>query len=78
MNNRGPVNHCRVFMMDCGAVGELVPKEEFDRLARTGGFAVGPFRDTFGDGHGEPYNPERQAFGKLNDGRCVYAELVED
>ncbi len=38
-------------------------------------FVDGPYRDNFGSGHGEPYNPDRQAFGKLKDGRVVYCEL---
>lgn len=70
-----PRNQCEQFMDENEGSPELLPKAEFDTLARSKQFAVGPFGDTFGDGEGEPYNPYRQAFGKLNDGRLVYCEL---
>jgi hypothetical protein len=73
-----PRNQCLDFLRHHGAVGIPLPKSEFDALARSGSFAVGPYRDTFGDGPGEPYIPDRQAFGELKDGRCVYCELAEE
>lgn len=44
---------------------------EFDRLARKREFADGPHVSTFGDGPGEPYNPDREVWGTLKDGRKV-------
>jgi hypothetical protein len=70
-----PRNQCRKFMADRKAIGTLIPKAEFDSLARSRSFSVGPYRDTFGDGPGDPYQPNRQVFGELKDGRCVYCEL---
>jgi len=58
-----------------GGHGECLPKAEFDKLLDEGAFVDGPFRETFGSGHGEPYNPNRQAFGRLKDGRVVFMEL---
>jgi hypothetical protein len=58
--------------------GELLTRQEFDELFYEDAFIIGPFRDSFGDDDGEPYIPERQAFGQLKDGRYVYAELTED
>lgn len=54
---------------------EMVTQLAFDAHFDAGDFADGPFRDSFGDGYGEPYNPYRQAFGTLKDGRGVYACL---
>jgi hypothetical protein len=73
-----PRNQCKRFMADRKATGVPLPKAEFDALARSRSFAVGPYRDSFGDGPGEPYQPDRQAFGELKDGRCVYCELTEE
>ncbi len=53
----------------------LLIKEEFDSLIRGGWFTDGPYRDNLGSQVGEPYNPNRQAFGMLADGRVVYCEL---
>ena len=63
------------FAGDHGGKPSLLSKADFDAQLEAGQFAVGPYRETFGDGYGEPYNPHRQAFGKLNDGRVVYCEL---
>jgi hypothetical protein len=54
----------------------LVTRAEFDKMVSKKQFVDGPFRETFGDGYGESYNPDRQAFGKLKDGRGVYCELT--
>lgn len=51
-----------------------VPKEEFDKLCRQRAFSSGPYRDTFGDGYGEPYNPNRFVFGTLKDKRNIKAK----
>lgn len=48
-------------------------REDFDALALRKLFADGPWKDTFGDGYGEPYNPNRWLFGTLKDGRRVKA-----
>ena len=53
-------------------------KIDFDALAGNGGFVDGPFRETFGDAYGDYYNPNRQAFGTLTDGRKVFCELASD
>ena len=59
---------------DFSAIIEIT-KAEFDSHGESEAFAVGPYIETWGDGYGEPYNPYRQAFGKLRDGRVVYCEL---
>lgn len=56
---------------------ECLTKAEFDELVDSG-FRDGPFRESFGDGDGEPYYPWRQAFGTLKDGRKVFCELHKD
>lgn len=48
-------------------------KAELDKLLDAGEFVDGPFLSTFGNGYGEPYNPNRQAGGTLKDGRIVWA-----
>ena len=52
-----------------------LPKNEFDAHYNNKFFADGPFRESFGDGYGEPYNPKRQAFGRLKDDTVVWCEL---
>lgn len=52
---------------------EQMAKAEFDTACRAGQFAEGPVVDSFGDGPGEPYNPNRQAWGKLTTGGWVWA-----
>ena len=72
----GPRDHCRGYCTERGcAAPALLSRGEFDRLCEDGQFSDGPFKSGFGDGHGEPYNPYRQAFGTLKDGRVVYCEL---
>lgn len=72
-----PRNQCRDYIREHGGKAELVTKEEFNQLARQKQFKEGPFQDSFGDGYGEPYNPNRQVFGSLDDGRIIFAELVK-
>lgn len=55
---------------------EEVKQSDFDAWARGKDFTEGPFVSTFGDRYGEPYNPCRQAWGLLQDGRVVWAILV--
>lgn len=62
------------FGFEHGVTMEEIAKDDFDRLAGDEQFEVGPYIDTWGDGYGQPYYPWRQAFGKLRDGRGVYAE----
>lgn len=45
--------------------------EKFDQHARNGDFAEGPWKDSFGDGYGDPYQPHRTVWGTLKDGRKV-------
>ena len=74
-----PRNKCARYMWENEVEKPiLLTKEDFDAHAKAGDFEVGPHRDNFGDSYGEPYNPNRQAFGKLKDGRFVYCELSKD
>lgn len=50
-------------------------KSEFDALCREKKI-TGAQMESFGDGHGEPYNPHRLIFGRL-DGELVWAELSD-
>ena len=50
---------------------EPIPIEEFDDAARKGLFESGPHIDRFGDGYGQPYNPNRVVWVTLIDGRRV-------
>lgn len=69
----GPINNCqRYFVENRIAEPVLLTKAEFDKHCCDEAFSDGPFCDTFGDGYGEPYNPNRQVFGVLKDGRGVY------
>ena len=45
--------------------------EAFDKLARNRKFKDGPYQDSFGDGYGEPYRPERRVWGTLKNGDKV-------
>ncbi len=83
-----PRNQCEDYMISKGLklkIVALLRKQEFDEYAKAGKFSDGPHRDSFGDGHGEPYNPYRQAFGQLKTGvqsdngevRFVFCELGE-
>ena len=48
-----------------------ITKEVFDSLYSSGEFAVGPYRDSFGDGHYDPYRPYRRIWGTLKNGEEV-------
>ncbi len=54
---------------------ESIAKTDFDSLAREKEFAEGPFMESFGDGYGDPYNPNRTIFGTLKDDRKVKSKL---
>jgi hypothetical protein len=69
-----PRHNCWHYVLEHGGSGVCLSKEDFNALCDDG-FADGPFKETFGSGHGEPYNPWRQAYGTLKDGRVVYCEL---
>lgn len=75
MDETKPRYSCEHYFFKRGIVPVAVPKKEFDVLMNEPGFVDGPFVETFGDGYGEPYNPNRQAFGELKDGRGVFCEL---
>ena len=80
-NWREPRHQCLSFMMEqTKGEGkfECLSEEEFNKLVESEKFEVGPFKEDFGSGHGEPYNPWRQAFGKLKDGRLVFTELYKE
>lgn len=55
---------------------EEIDIEEFDKLARAKQFDEGPLIDSFGDGYGEPYQPQRTVMGILKDGRRVRSTKV--
>ena len=57
--------------MDFSESYKLISISEFDDLARKGQFLNGPFVSTFGDGYGEPYNPDRPVWGQLKTGEVV-------
>ncbi len=50
-------------------------KRAFDSNYNEGNFIVGPFKEQFGNGRDEPYNPDRQAFGILKKGYGVWCEI---
>lgn len=52
---------------------EEIPIKEFNDFCRKKEFSEGPFVSTFGDGYGEPYNPNRDVWGTLKSGRKVCA-----
>lgn len=57
-------------------VGQDIAINEFNKLGKEGQFKEGwPLVETFGDGYGEPYNPERIVVGMLKDGRIVKSKL---
>ena len=49
-----------------------IEHDEFLKHYYAGDFFLQPMQDTFGDGYGEPYNPNRKAWGVLKDGRGVW------
>jgi len=52
----------------------LVNMESINLWYQIDFFADGPYKDTFGDGPGEPYTGKRQIFGLLKTGEVVYCE----
>lgn len=52
---------------------EEITKDEFDKAALNKEFQRGPVISTFGDHEGDPYRPNRQAFGIMKNGRKVRA-----
>ncbi|MBR9706535.1 hypothetical protein GOV14_05855 [Candidatus Pacearchaeota archaeon] len=73
-----PRHQCKMYVQSNGGTAILVTQQDFDSYMKENKFEDGPFRDSFGDGSLEPYNPYRQAFGKLNIGKIVYCELSEE
>lgn len=49
----------------------VVPIAKFNALARKETWWDGPWKDSFGSGYGEPYQPNRDVWGTLADGRKV-------
>lgn len=72
-----PRNQCEVYVFDKGIKPVLVTKREFNALCSKDAFVDGPYRDTFGDGPHDPYNPHRQSFGILRGGKVVFCELSD-
>jgi hypothetical protein len=73
-----PRHNCLQFVREHGGVHTQISKSAFDAKAKAKDFEIGPFRDSFGDGPGDPYNPNRQAFGTLKTGEVVWCELSEE
>ena len=73
-----PRNQCEHYINMRGGEATLTTKSDFDSLFRNSQFDDGPYKEPFGSDYGEPYNPNRQAFGTLNDGRVFYCELNPD
>jgi len=73
-----PRHKCEKYVWERGGKATLVTKEEFDAHLNKENFVEGPFKDDFGDGWNEPYNPNRQAFGTLKTGVIVYCELFPE
>jgi|SRR3989338_7945715 len=73
-----PRNRCEDYINMRGGEAILTTKQDFDSLFRNSQFDDGPYKESLGDDCGEPYNPNRQAFGTLNDGRVIYCELNPD
>ena len=71
-----PRHQCRTFCNNRTPAPKELSKAEFDAHHDAKTFIYGPFRETFGDGYGECYNPKRQAFGVLKNGDVVYCELT--
>jgi hypothetical protein len=76
--NLMPRNDCLTYILE-NLEKEIKPtlltKKAFNTLCRAESFNDGPYKDTFGEGYGEPYNPWRQAFGKTKKGLLIYCEL---
>jgi hypothetical protein len=70
-----PRNNCLEYVLEKKNDARLVTKEEFDQFLDDQQFSDGPFIDSFGNGHGEPYNPYRQAYGQLKSGEVIFSEL---
>jgi len=64
----------RTMIQDFKEESELT-KAEFDQLCLTSKIVIGPFKESFGSGYGEPYNPYRRVYGNLDGGRFVWAWL---
>ncbi len=73
-----PRTQCREFFASRGIVPHQISRDTFNAVFDSVGFRAGPFRESFGDGRYEPYNPRRQAFGIRNDGVGVYCELNDE
>ena len=71
---------CKTYVNKDNKKPVLLTKKIFDALYEAGMFIDGPFKSTFGDGRYEPYNPHRQAWGKIKTSKesVVYCELHPD
>ena len=72
-----PRNQCKIYVEEHGGKATLLERKDFDDHYKNKKFSDGPYKDGFGDGYGEPYNPNRQGFGKLKSGLVVYCETSE-
>lgn len=70
-----PRLNCERFFGKVSLEAVLLTRKEFDKFYRAKRFSDGPHSEAFGDGMGDPYNPYRQGFGVLKDGRGVYCEM---
>jgi hypothetical protein len=53
----------------------FIPFSEFKQRTKDNDFSNGPWIDSFGDGYGEPYNPNRAVWGTLFDGSKVRSRI---
>jgi len=75
MSGEKPRNQCADYVSRNGGRARLVSVDQFEKWQTMGKFVDGPYKDSFGDGRLEPYNPDRQAFGKLEGGTIIFCEL---
>lgn len=71
-----PRNQCYNYVSERGGNAVLLEKASFDEFFRKKKFSDGPYEDSFGDNPEDPYNPDRQAFGTLDNGEVVYCETT--
>ena len=74
-----PRHTCEAWFAKRGIIPRQVSLIGFNGLARLqfmGMFRDGPFKELYGDGRYDGYNPNRQVWGVLKDGAGIFAELT--
>jgi hypothetical protein len=72
-----PRHNCKRFFIEQECKPRCIKLTKFNDLAKKKKFTVGPYKETFGTGYGEPYYPYAQVFGMLED-KGVFAEMHEN